>query len=360
MKITGVEIIPVTVPRPGFNRPDRSPVYVAVARLRTDEGLEGLGHTMSPRLVLFRTLVTALEELGQLLIGEDPREPERLYQRLTSESTTWFGPEGLLDIAICALDIAVWDLAAKACAQPLYRLLGGYRNRVPAYASTRLSRSLSTEELSETAADLVQQGFRAMKMNVGGQPTPEAEETRVRVVREAVGNAVALMADATWLWTPSEAIRAGRRLEAYQLTWLEDPIPPGDFSALARIAAALDTPIATGERYFGVTPFRYLLESNSVDIPMVDLMRCGGVTPFRKVAALAEAFGMPIVSHLQYEVFTHLIAAVPNGLFVEWMPWTSPVFEGLPELREGHLVLSERPGHGLRLDETFVRVHRTT
>src|SRR5262249_37945694 len=208
------------------------------------------------------------------------------------------------------------------------------------------------------AESLLEQGFRALKMNVAGQDSVRQEVSRVRAVRSAVGEHTQLMADATWLWAESDAIRAGRALEEFQLAWLEDPVPSEDVRSLARVANCLDTPIAAGERVFGVTPFRDLLEHNAVDIVMLDLMRCGGITPFRRIAALAEVFSKPVVSHLQYEVFAHLIAGVSNGMIVEWMPWTSPLFTGLPRLEGGELLLTARSGHGLELDRTFVDKHR--
>lgn len=357
MKITNVSVIPVVVPRADPSSSGLGSVFVVVARLRTDDGLEGLGHIMTSRAKLFRTLSVAVEDLGELLVGEDPRQPERLYRKMIS-TYDWFGPGGVPEFATCALDIAVWDLFGKAVGQPLYSLLGGSRDRVPAYASTRLGRHLSLSELAETATGLLEQGFRAMKVFVGGESTPEAEAARVRVVREAVGKDVKVMADATWSWTTSQAIRVGRRLEEFGLYWLEDPTHQDDLHGLAEISRALEIPIAAGERYFGVTTWRHALEAMSMDIPMVDLMRCGGVTPFRKVAALAEAFGKPVVNHFQFEVCAHLIAGVPNGLIVEHMPWSSPVFQGLPVLDKGELVLSQRPGHGLELDEAFVTKHR--
>jgi L-talarate/galactarate dehydratase len=356
MKITNVEVIPVSVARESPDRPDRAPLYTVVVVMRTDDGLEGIGHTMAPRKTLFAALLAAVRDLAELLIGEDAREPERLYYKM-QEAARWFAPGGLVDVAVCALDIAAWDLAAKALQMPLYRLLGGHRDRIPAYASTFLGRTLSIEQLRRTAESLIDQGFHAIKMNVAGQHSLSQEVARVRAVRAAVGEDVQLMADATWLWSPWDAIRVGRAIEEYLPTWLEDPVPSEDVGGLAEVAGCLDTPIAAGERLFGITPFRDLLERKALDIVMVDLMRCGGITPFRRIAALSEVFCRPVVSHLQYEVCAHLIAAVPNGMTVEWMPWTSPLFNGLPQLEDGQLVLTSRPGHGLELDREFVDKH---
>jgi L-alanine-DL-glutamate epimerase-like enolase superfamily enzyme len=229
---------------------------------------------------------------------------------------------------------------------------------VPAYISGQLSRRLTLDELGSASAGFKDQGWRAMKMNLGIERTPQAEAARVRAVREAVGPEIDILVDVNSRWTPSQAIRTGRYLEEYRLFWLEDPTEADDLEGLAEIALQLETPIATGEKYYGVPPWRRVLGARALDIVMVDMMRCGGITPLRKVAALCEAYGVPMASHTQHEIYTHCIAALPHGLIVEWMPWSSQIFQGAPELDRGDLVLSERPGHGMRLDSDFAAKHR--
>ncbi len=356
MKITGVEVIPVLVPLDHAFGPFSS-VSVAVARLETDQGVEGLGHAMALSARHFGSLVLAIEELSELVIGEDATQPERIYRKL-SPNGSWSGSGGIPTQATAALDVAVWDLAGKAAGLPLHRLLGGYRDRVPAYATTRLPRDLPLDALARTAAELAAEGFHTVKMNLGGQGLPSAEAERARTVREAVGPNVGIMADVNSMWTAAHAVRVGHALEEYQLTWLEDPVPIHDVAGLVEICRALDTPIATGETVYGFNNFRPLFEARALDVPMPDLMRVGGITPFRKAAHMAEAFGLPVANHLLWEVSAHVIAAVPNGLIVEYNDWSSKVFNGCPELDRGDLVLSGRPGHGLELDQAFVEKHR--
>jgi len=356
MKIASAEVIPIRVP-------DAGPVdlegyvHVVAVVLRTDDGIEGVGHTMTLRPAWFKTLATAVEEMAQLLAGEDPRQPEKLHRKMLS-TMSWFGPGGMVEFAACALDIAVWDLLGKIAGQPLHRLLGGTRSRVPAYISGQLSRRLSLDELAKASDGFKAQGWRAMKMNLGIEATPEAEAARVRAVREAVGPDVEILIDVNARWSPSQAIRSGRYLEEFRLFWLEDPTEADDLEGLAEIAEQLETPIATGEMYYGLQPWRRVLGARALDIVMVDMMRAGGITPWRKIAALCEAYNLPMASHTQHETYAHCIAAIPHGLIVEWMPWSSQIFEGAPELDEGDLVLSERPGHGMRLDMDFVAKHR--
>src|SRR4051812_3506077 len=355
MKITAVGVLAVRFPVEG--RAD--PVTAAVVRLQTDDGLEGLGHAIPFTDLHVRSLGVAMEELGALLIGEDPRQPERLHRKLMPGGT---GFGGIDNMATAELDVGVCDLAAKSAGVPLYRALGGYRNRVPAYVSLRLPRTLTIAALRETAAALAARGFRAMKMNLGGQPpgvppSIEAEVERVQAVRETIGPDVHLLADVNSRWTAADAIRVGRALEQFGLYWLEDPVPIHDLEGLAEVRRALDTPLATGESLFALTAFRPLFAARAVDIPMPDLVRVGGITPFLKIAHLAEAFDLPVACHLLPEISAQVVAAVPNGQIVEYIPWAWGLFQGGPTLADGELVMSEQPGHGLTLDADFLKQH---
>ena len=200
-------------------------------------------------------------------------------------------------------------------------------------------------------------GYRAMKMRPGRDRHGRAADAvaRVRAVRDVIGYEVDLMYDVNQTWTPSRAIQVGRALEPFELFWIEDPTLMHDVAGQAAVARALDVPVCAGEYHYDMPPLLKLLEARAVDYLMVDMMRMGGITQFRKVAAMAEAFGVLVASHLIPEVFCHCIAAIPNGLIVEGMPWTQGLFRGLPDLVDGKLVLSERPGHGLELDPDAVR-----
>ena len=153
----------------------------------------------------------------------------------------------------------------------------------------------------------------------------------------------------------NHAIEVGRRIEPYHLYGLEDPIAHDDYTGLARVADALTTPIAAGEYHYGIAPFRHLLEARSIDIVMIDLVRVGGITQWMKVAGMAEAFNLPVVSHLVPEVHVHLVAAIPNGLTVEYMPWTLRLFVETPALEGGQLVVPKTPGLGLAFDPAAIK-----
>ena len=259
MKIQAAEVLPVEVPIDNAYGEVTS-VSFAVARLRTDDGLEGLGHAMPLYPRHFRSLLVAMQEMAEMLVGEDPRQPEQLHRKLNPGVMA-----GILNMAQSALDVAIWDLTAKAAGLPLYRLLGGFRNHVPVYASLRLGRNHKPDKLQETAASLLREGFKAMKMNLGANERIEDEVARVRAVREVIGYDVNLLVDVNSLWTPSRAIRVGHAIEEFRLFWLEDPVALTNIPGLAEVRRELETPIATGETLFGHAAFEPLFEARAVD-----------------------------------------------------------------------------------------------
>jgi len=209
--------------------------------------------------------------------------------------------------------------------------------------------------LAKAGPRLRDMGFRQMKMQCGSEPTVSASVERVRVMRESIGPDIDLMCDINQLWSVNQAIEVGRRIEPYHLFWLEDPTTHDDYPGMARIADALTTPIAAGEYHYGITPFRHLLEHRSIDIVMIDLLRAGGITQWMKIAGMAEAFNLPVVSHLVPEVHVHLVAAIPNGLTVEYMPWTLALYEETPPIERGQLVVPKKPGLGLAFDQAAMK-----
>jgi len=315
-------------------------------QVRTDDGIEGIGITAFGGK-LMRALKAAVEDFGALITGDDPLRSEQVAGKLRAASAAC-GPGGIVTLALSAIDIALWDIRGKAAGLPLARLLGGLRDRVPAYASGALMRTTPLDKLERAAAALVEKGFRQIKtqMAVDGL-TPAQEVERIRLIHGAVGPDVALMVDINQRWSVHEAISIGGRVEDLGLAWLEDPTVATDHQGLAKIADALTTPVCAGEYLYGIEPHRQSLAHHSVDIVMIDLLRVGGVTPWMKVAGMAEAFNRPVVSHLLPEIHVHLVAAAPNGLVVEYMPWTWRLFEGPPMPDKGQMTVPAAPGLGL-------------
>ena len=324
-----------------------------ILNVATDDGVEGLGYAFSLSQRAFPPIKAAVDELAEELVGENPLEIEAILRKLRGVSA-YGGPGGVISMAIAAIAIALWDILGKACGQPVYWLLGGHRSRVPCYYSGALWRDYSLKELEDEAPAIVERGFKAMKMGMGGQ-NPEEELERARIVRDAIGYDIDLMVDINQGWTPYHAIRMGRKLEPYGFYWLEDPVNHQDISGSAEVAAALDMPVCAGEYHYGKEPFLGLLNARAMDIVMIDILRVGGITQWRKVVALAETFNVQVVNHLMPEVAVHLLAGAPNGLTVEYMPWSLPLFKETPTVENGEMVLSHEPGLGLELDEQAIR-----
>jgi L-alanine-DL-glutamate epimerase-like enolase superfamily enzyme len=326
--------------------------------LGTDQGLVGIGLTFFGA-ALTPALKSAVDTLAGLTIGDDPTNTEAIASKLRRAAGS-SGPGGIFSLALSAVDIACWDLKGKAAGKSVCALLGDLRDRVPTYASGALMRQHPVDYLAKAGPRLLDMGFKQMKMQCGSEPTVAASVERVRVMRESIGPGIDLMCDINQLWSVHHAIDVGNRIADYHLFWLEDPTAHDDYPGLARIADALVTPIAAGEYHYGITPFRHLLETRSVDIAMIDLLRAGGITQWMKIAGMAEAFNVPVVSHLIPEIHVHLVAAIPNGLTVEYMPWTLRLYEEAPAMEGGRLVVPKKPGLGLAFDQAAIKKYQVS
>jgi L-alanine-DL-glutamate epimerase-like enolase superfamily enzyme len=362
MKITRAQSQIVRLPSdeplaggPAFGGPFREFVTI---QLETDAGIDGIGITFFGA-ALTATLKHAVEQLAALAVGEDPLRVEAVGHRLREAAAGSAGPGGIFTLAFSAIDMALWDIKGKALNQPLATLLGGLRERVPTYASGALMRTFPLEHVVKAAPALVEKGFRQMKMQLAlpGETTSATEIERARRIRDVIGPDIDLMCDINQRWTVHQAIDMGRRLEDIHFYWLEDVTTHDDFPGLGRVTDALATPVAGGEYVYGIAPFRHMLEARSVDIVMIDLLRVGGIANWLKVAGMAEAFNLPVVSHLLPEIHVHLVAAVPNGLTVEYMPWSMKLFEDAPVAVKGQLAVPTKPGLGLAFDRDFIKRH---
>jgi len=359
MKITSlateIVLLPADEPLAGAaENPDGTRPIVTLT-LRTEDGIEGVGVSFFGA-ALTKPLRAAVDAMGALIIGDDPLRAEAIVRKLR-EAGGYSGPAGVFTLANSAIDMALWDIKGKALGQPLCKLLGGARERVPTYASGALMRGLTLDQATASARKLVETGFREVKMQLAlpGVTSPTIEVARARALREAVGTETKLMVDINQRWRPEQAVDIGRRLEGLGLAWLEDVTTADDYQGLARVTAALATPVTGGEYLWGIAPFRQMMEHHSVDIVMIDLVRVGGITQWMKVAGMAEAFNLPVVSHLIPEVHVHLIGAIPNGLTVEYMPWLMRLFEEVPRPDRGELAMPTKPGLGLAFDQQAVK-----
>jgi L-alanine-DL-glutamate epimerase-like enolase superfamily enzyme len=320
---------------------------LVTARVRAADGAEGTGYTytVGAGAAAIRVL---LEELTALLLGRDPEEIEALWQRLWW-GCHYVGRGGLAAFAIAAADIALWDLRARRAGLPLWKLLGGHRPRVRAYAGG-IDLQFPLERLLRQTDDNIGRGFRAIKMKVG-RPRLREDVERVRAMRAHLGPDVPLMVDANMRWTADEAIRAARAFAAHDVFWLEEPTIPDDVPGHVRVVREGGLPVAAGENLRTIHEFKRLIDAGGVTFPEPDVSNVGGITPWMKVAHVAEAHNLPVTSHGVHDLHVHLLAAVPNASYLEVHGFGLERFMAQPlVIRDGEATAPDRPGHGVEFD----------
>ena len=321
-------------------------------KVYTDEGITGLGEGSGwPRVV-----ETAINDLKPIVIGEDPMNIERIWQKMLV-STMGAGMTGTPGSgSMNAIDMALWDIKGKALNTPVWNLLGGkVRDRIRAYGHAKTP---------ERALELKERGLTAVKTG-GVHRTVE----KVDAIRKAVGDEMDIMVDAhgpPW-FTTKDAIIIGKALEPYKLLFYEDPVPPDNIEALQRVQDNVDIPIAAGERHSHIWGVRQLIEREIVDVVQPDTGRIGGISQMMKIAAMAEAHYITVAPHsgslgpvAEYAAI-HVLAAIPNALILERVHDDVPVrYEvTLPHIEtiNGHIEVPNRPGLGVDIDEDVVLAH---
>jgi L-alanine-DL-glutamate epimerase-like enolase superfamily enzyme len=309
--------------------------------VETDEGVRGVGSIYFGRVEKAPYTLAHLvnEVLGPEIIGEDPFMVRGIRDKLW-KLTDYHGTIGLALYGIAGIDIAVWDIMGKALETPVWRLLGGQRKSVPAYAMVGWL-NYSLDELKRICERAMEQGFRGVKMKVGA-PTLKEDIERIEAVRSAIGDRGLIMVDANQVFSLNEATRRGLVYQEMGCYWFEEPLRADDTDGLARLAQHLSIPIASGENNYGKRQFRDLFERRAVDIVQPDLRRAGGVTECFEIGLMADAFNVPYASH-GGGIHLHILAALPNTLFMEsgLLPPNSPI-----RLVDGSYPLPEEPGFG--------------
>jgi len=337
---------------------------VGVVEITTDDGPVGIGLAVDPILPEGHRINSAIiEALRAHLIGQDPLGHERIWDDMWQPKL--IGRRGLSTRAISAVDIALWDLKGKILGQSVHKLLGGFRQRVPAYiAGGYYEEGKGLDELAAEMAANVELGARAVKMKVGGLAVRDDVE-RVRVVRDIVGENIKLMVDANGAYRFYEAIDFARRVECYDIYWLEEPVAPDDYDGHARVAQATRIPIATGENEYTRYGFRDLIEHRSAAILNADAQVLGGITEFMKVAAMSQAHDLSIAPHGNQDIHVHLVCAIPNGLIVEYYrdsvdPMWGRFLKSHLRLVDGHVAPPSGPGLGIEVDTDAVAAFRVS
>ena len=335
----------------------------AIVYVRTDEGHEGLGYSLGyGGAGLVADAVSDL--LAPMLVGEDPRDTERLW-RETFDGTVQIGRKGVLVRAISCVDIALWDIKAKAAGMSLGKLLGGGTEPIPAYASGgyyREDKGLSG--LREEMETYVERGHDVVKMKVGRLPVEEEVE-RVRVAREAIGPDRTLLMDANGKWkNKQEAVRACRAFAEYDPYFIEEPVMPDSVDLMREVNAALSYPVAAGELEFSRYGFAELMREDAVEIVQPDVTVVGGVTEFMKVAHTAASHDIPVAPHYNWDLHVQLLAAIENGIWAEYFYRDSDVksFDDVVENpitpEDGAIEVPDRSGHGVTLDRDALEEFR--
>jgi L-alanine-DL-glutamate epimerase-like enolase superfamily enzyme len=345
---TGFYRIPLSVTLSDSTHGEIKAFELITVRVHDADGAEGVGYTYTVGRNGGAIADILRREIAELVADAEADDIERIWHRL------WWGLHyggrgGACVLALSALDIALWDLKARRAALPLWRLLGGFDCRVPCYAGG-IDLDLSVEALLRQTDENLGKGFRAIKMKVG-RADLASDVARVKAMRAHLGEGFPLMADANMKWSVEEAIRAARALQAYDLTWLEEPTIPDDVMGHARILTQGGIPIAAGENLRTLWEFKNYIAAGAVSYPEPDVTNCGGVTSFMKIARLAEAFNLPLTSHGAHDITVHLLAACPNRLYLEAHGFGLDRYIAHPlVIEQGMAVAPTRPGHGVSFD----------
>jgi len=306
-------------------------------------------------------MVNILEHFKQVVIGQDPFDTERIWDDLWQPKL--IGRRGITTRIISGIDIALWDLKGKIVGKPLYKLLGGYTDKVPVYiAGGYYEEGKSLQDLAQEMEDSLTLGAKAIKMKIGGVSINEDVE-RVEVVRKTVGPKIKIMVDANCAYRHYEAIEIARKIEQYDISWFEEPVNPDDYKGHKIVSESTIIPIATGENEYTRYGFRDLIETRSADIIQPDALVMGGITEFAKVAALAQAHDLAIAPHGNQEVHVHLASAIPNGLTVEYYsnstdPMWGKIFKDTLQIKDGCVSPPKRPGLGIELNQELLNKYK--
>ena len=369
MKITDVQAFPVSFP---LETPAQDATGVwhswdtVIVKITTEDGTFGygeIGPIHGGGIPIFKAMVDC--KLRDLLIGEDAFDRERLYEKMVGRGTSSYalGQKGAIVTAVAGIDIALWDLVGKILEAPVYQLLGGcVHERIPAYASGffgKSGRPLTPQECADEAKSYADQGFKGVKMKVGfGR---KQDLLTLEAGRTALGPDLGIMVDANQGFSYHDVLKIAGELAAFDLTFLEEPLPINDLDAMAALVAAVDIPIAAGENYYTRFEFRDVLVKRAVNIVQPDIIHAGGITETKKIADMASAWNIPLAPHIHATVGVaasiHLLTSTPNTLAAEYI--TSGGSYRLRQALYGQAFMAEdgwikataQPGLGLDMNE---------
>ena len=357
-RITRVEGLMVDL-KPKVKRVDAIQSFVSqetpIIRITDADGAVGTGYSYTIGTGGPAILSLIEKTLAPALIGREAGEIERIWRDLLFMThATAVG--AITSLALAAIDTALWDLKARRAALPLHILAGGAQERIRLYTTEGGWLHLDTAAIVDDTIRAKESGFSGAKVKVG-RPLHE-DVARLSAVREAVGAGFEIFTDANQAFSVDEAIRRARAYEAVDIGWLEEPLPADDVDGHMRLAASTSVPVAVGESLYSAPQFRDYLQRRACSIVQVDVARIGGITPWLKVAHLAETFNVAVCPHFLMELHVALCAAVPNARWVEYIPQLDSLTTAGMRIENGHAVPSAEPGLGIAWD--FGAIDRQT
>ncbi len=358
MKITAIDTCVLSVPTSRQMALEFPHHKLVVAEIATDAGISGLGYSLVFGGGGAESVQVYLEtRLKPLLLGEDPRAVESLWEKMF-RGDRGVRRVGIAGMALSALDIGLWDIAGKAAKLPLYKLWGAVTDRVPCYGSGGWGKYADKDLIAE-AERYAGMGCGYYKMKIH-DPDPLANRRRVELVKKALGPGVRMMVDVNQKLDVEGNIRQARLLEDLDLVWYEEPVSSDDNFSCALVSQSIKIPVATGENHYNRYEFRDLIEKKAATYLMPDVCRANGFSETLRIAHLAAAHGFVVSPHVVYEISIQICGAISNGFLVELMDWMPPdLFEELPECKDGHIRISDRPGHGMTLQRGAVAKYRS-
>ena len=350
-KITRVAALMVDLV-PKVRRTDAIQSFVSqqtpILRITDADGAVGTGYCYTIGTGGPAIMSLLRDTLAPALIGREASEIERIWRDLLFQThATSVG--AITSLALAAIDTALWDLKCHHANQPLHRMAGGAQSRIPLYTTEGGWLHIDTAELVDDAQRVKALGFGGSKIKIG-RPHVSEDVARLSAVRHAVGPGFEIMTDANQRFTVDEAIRRARCLTPLDIAWLEEPLPADDLSGHQRLSDSTTLPVAVGESLYSPQHFREYLQRGACSIVQVDVARIGGITPWLKVAHLAETFNVPVCPHFLMELHVSLCAAVPNARWVEYIPLIDSLTHEPMRIEAGHAIPSDAPGLGIAWD----------
>ena len=366
MKVKGIEnfliSIPLSKPKKISTRSIASREYL-ITKITTDNGFVGWGFTFGT----MTEYAGAEYVLKELVIGQDVFCTEKIWDIMYKATVRW-GRRGAILRAMSAIDIALWDIKAQMTGVPLYKLLGGYKNKVKVYKSSGYYSDLKAEAdldyIQQDCFEALKEGFTAYKLRVGLDPLHDIK--RVETARKTLGYNIDIFVDANNAWDTWTSLKFGKLLEKYDIGWFEEPVAPDDIASLSRISKELSIPIAVGELESTHWAFQSIIDSKAAKILQPDVTVIGGVTEFLKVAHQALAQGITVVPHAYSELHIHLACALPQIDIIEYFEPNSDIvninkiLNNSSIAENGYLMCADEPGLGFKVDESKIDFYKIT